>query len=592
MSVFRNTSTAGVMSFAPRVDFTTGWEPHSISIGDVDGDGKPDVAMANLNSQQVSVLRNTSSIGAVSFATKVDFMAGYEPISVSIRDLDGDGKPDLAVINKHFFTSSLGILRNTSTLGTVSFAARVDFATVVQPRGVSIGDIDGNGKPDVVVGNQGGNSVSVFRNTSTSGTISLATKVDFATGLEPYSVSIGDIDGDGKSDLAVTNSKGNNVSVFRNTSTPGNVSFAAKVDFITGTGPFSVSIADIDGDGKPDLAIANIYSYTVSVLRNTSTSGSVSFSAKVDYATDINPNSVTIGDLDCDGKPDLVATTGYNSTVSIIRQSSPCIAPTLPILNASSTINCGSISTVLSIASGTLNNASSWQWYADSCGGTPLGTGTSVTVSPAATTTYFARGEGGCVTPGSCASITITVIKPVPVGLTATNITATSAVTKWDTIACAVGFKLQYRKQGVTAWTTVNVNTNAPTRTLNGLLAATTYQWRVKSKFADGTFSVNSATASFTTLALRSGLELADNTGDLVVYPNPAADKLNLEFPFTEGVITKITVVNTIGQTVLEQDRKDDVSTSQLNIQSLTKGLYVVTVKNGDNTFNARFIKE
>jgi hypothetical protein len=151
---------------------------------------------------------------------------------------------------------------------------------------------------------------------------------------------------------------------------------------------------------------------------------------------------------------------------------------------------------------------------------------------------------------------------------------------------------LQYRKQGVTAWTTVNVNTNAPTKTINGLLAATTYQWRVKSKFADGTYSVNSATASFTTLALRSGLELADNTGNLVVYPNPAVDKLNLEFPFTEGISTKITVVNTIGQTVLEQIVSDDLSTTQLNIQSLTKGLYVVTVKNGDNTLNARFIKE
>ena len=114
------------------------------------------------------------------------------------------------------------------------------------------------------------NTVSVFRNTSTSGTISFAAKVDFTTGTHPYSVSIGDIDGDGKPDLAVANYSSNTVSVFRNTSTSGTMSFAAKVDFTTGTTPHSVSIGDIDGDGKPDLAVANQDSNTVSVFRNTS----------------------------------------------------------------------------------------------------------------------------------------------------------------------------------------------------------------------------------------------------------------------------------------------------------------------------------
>ncbi len=94
--------------------------------------------------------------------------------------------------------------------------------------------------------------------------------MDFATGSGPYSVSIGDLDGDGKADLAVANGNSSTVSVFRNTGSAGTISYAAKVDFATGTAtaPYSVSIGDLDGDGKADLAVANYGSNTVSVIRN------------------------------------------------------------------------------------------------------------------------------------------------------------------------------------------------------------------------------------------------------------------------------------------------------------------------------------
>lgn len=86
-----------------------------------------------------------------------------------------------------------------------------------------------------------------------------------------------------------------------------------------------------------------------------------------------------------------------------------CLPPTAPTLSASSSVNCGTVSTALSIATGNLNSATNWKWYTGSCGGTLAGTGTSITVSPATTTTYFVRGEGGCVSPGACTGITITV---------------------------------------------------------------------------------------------------------------------------------------------------------------------------------------
>ncbi len=337
VSVYRNTATAGSVgtgSFAAKADFTTGANPISVAIGDVDGDGRLDLAVANLGTASVSVLRNTAtagSIGTGSFVAKVDFAAGVGPRSVAIGDLDGNGKPDLAVANSN--SNTVSVLRNTAITGSVStgsFTAKVDFATGSFPVSVAIGDVDGDGKPDLAVANQGSNTVSVFRNTATAGSISTGSfiaKMDFFTGFTPISVAIGDLDRDGKFDLAVVNYSSNTVSILRNTATSGSVStgsFAARVDFATGSFPYSVAIGDVDGDGKPDLAVANYGSNTVSVIRNTATSGSIvigNFTAKVDFATGTNPYSIAIGDLDSDGKPDLAMANSGSNSVSVLRNA-------------------------------------------------------------------------------------------------------------------------------------------------------------------------------------------------------------------------------------------------------------------------------
>jgi hypothetical protein len=89
-----------------------------------------------------------------------------------------------------------------------------------------------------------------------------------------------------------------------------------------------------------------------------------------------------------------------------------CNNPTLPTISATSTTNCGNVSTTLSIATGSLNSATNWQWYTSSCGGTAAGSGTSIIVNPSATTTYYVRGLGGCVSTGSCSNQVIIVNTP------------------------------------------------------------------------------------------------------------------------------------------------------------------------------------
>ena len=267
---------SGILGFAPKVDFTTGSTPQSVSIGDFNGDGKLDLAVANYNDNTASILLNTTANGATTptFATKVDFTTGSTPRSVSIGDFNGDGKLDLAVAN-YTNSNNASILLNTTATGatTPTFNPKVDFTTGSGSTSVSIGDFNSDNKPDLAVSNQNGASVSILLNTTTNTTTpTFATKVDFTVGSQATSVSIGDFNGDGKLDLATANTNSSTtVSILLNTTANGATTptFAPKVDFITGSRPTSVSIGDINGDGKPDLATANFNDNTASILLNT-----------------------------------------------------------------------------------------------------------------------------------------------------------------------------------------------------------------------------------------------------------------------------------------------------------------------------------
>ena len=320
VSVYRNTSINGIISFASKQDFFPGLIPQSIAIGDFNGDGKPDLAVANFNSHTVGVFKNTSVNGVISFGTVQSFNTGTNPGNVSIGDIDGDGKLDLAVANEN--SNTISILRNTSTSSTISFALKKDYVTSSGPYCVVLGDIDSDGKLDLVVANNYSNSVSVLRNTSSIGNISFALKKDFATSSGPYSAAIGDIDSDGKLDIAVTNNVSGTVSLLRNTSSIGNISFDSKQDISTGEEPVNVVMGDLNKDGKLDLVITNYLSNTVSVFKNTSSIGVISFSSKQDYIIGSNPHSVAMGDIDGDGYPDLAVTSFQTKLVSILINNS------------------------------------------------------------------------------------------------------------------------------------------------------------------------------------------------------------------------------------------------------------------------------
>jgi hypothetical protein len=299
VTILLNTTPTGsaTVSFTAPQTFAVGQVGHSsgqLVVADVNGDGKPDLAVVDSTDNMVSVLLNTTATGAgtASFAAQQTFPVGGDPVALTAADLNGDGKPDLAVTN--FTDKTLSVLVNTTPTGggTASFAAQQSFAVGSNPNAVAATDLNGDGKPDLAVTNLMDRTVSVLMNTTAtgSGSAAFATQQTFALGFDPSDVTTADLNGDGKPDLAVTNGSSPGVGVLIN-STPtgaGTASFAPPQTFaapqsnasgiLGGTGSSaSVVAADLNGDGLPDLITGNPLSGkggggTVSVLLNTSLS--------------------------------------------------------------------------------------------------------------------------------------------------------------------------------------------------------------------------------------------------------------------------------------------------------------------------------
>jgi hypothetical protein len=289
---------ASTPSFALARNYPTGLGPVSVAIGNLNGDGKPDLATANLEANTVSVLLNR---GHGRFERGPDYRAGGDPRSVAIGDLNGDRKRDLMTVNADANTAS--VLLNK---GHGSFQPRHDYPTGPGPLSIAIGDLNGDGKPDLATANRT-ETVSVLLN---KGNGSFQLRRDYPTGLGPVSVAIGDLNGDGKPDIATANFDANTVSVLLNR---GERSFQRKRDYATGRRPTSVAIGNLNGDGKLDLATANLDANTVSVLLNR---GHGRFERRHDYRAGGDPRSVAIGDLNGDRKRDLVTVNADANTAS------------------------------------------------------------------------------------------------------------------------------------------------------------------------------------------------------------------------------------------------------------------------------------
>jgi hypothetical protein len=299
-------SSASAPSFAATRSYRVGRDPGSVAIGDLNGDRKPDLAVANYSGPSVSVLMNR---GDGSLRAARNFATGSEhdlPGTVAIGNLTRDRKPDLAISN--FVSKGRGIIVLTNK-GGGRFRAERRFATAAQPEAVAIGQLNGDKKPDLVAVSHDDDAVSVLLN---KGGGRYAAKVNYRTGAGPGSIAIGDVTGNDKPDLVTPNENANTVSLLVN---KGDGTFESKRDFRTGRNPTAVAIGDLNGDGKPDVAAVNNWSGTISVLTN---SGEGRFEPRRDFPTARGPDAVAIADLNGDRRPDLANIDYGRNSISIL----------------------------------------------------------------------------------------------------------------------------------------------------------------------------------------------------------------------------------------------------------------------------------
>lgn len=327
MPFMQTFDTCGITNFADfdaHIDFPTGTNPQDVFAADVDLDGKPDVVTANLNASTVSVLRNTSIPGVISFDPKIDFVSSGRPISICMADFDGDGKLDIATVNNT--SNAVAVMRNTGSPGSVSFAPAVYYPVNGAPQYITAGDVDLDGKVDIAVANVTPGVISVLKNTSSPGSISFTPKIDFTSGTDPKGVKIQDMDGDGRPEIISANYNGFTIAVLKNNSSPGIVSFAAPLQLSTAARPTGLFITDLDGDGQSDIAVSDYTSTQslVSVFRNTSTP-TLSFTSPTDYPTNNNgPWRTFVTDLNGDTRPDIMIVSYASSATGVSIRKNDC----------------------------------------------------------------------------------------------------------------------------------------------------------------------------------------------------------------------------------------------------------------------------
>ena len=298
----------------------------SLSLGDIDGDGRLDIIVVFSGSNVVTVYRNTTLTpgASPSFASAATFMVGNSPVALNWGDLDADGKPDV-VVACDLASNNIYVLHNASTLGAISFTSGQVFSAGSNPSGVAIGNIDQDTKPDVAVSNLGSNSISLFRNVSSVGSISLSAPTIVSTGARPAAIVIVDLDGDGLQELVTANAGSDAISAFLNTSSLGSFSFAPSVDYSTGVGsaPSCIALGTILGKGAIDMIVVNPGNSTGALVANVSTLGNIAFGGGAGPVPAI-PASVKIMDFNADDRPDIAVSFAVpTSNVGVLLQRIP-----------------------------------------------------------------------------------------------------------------------------------------------------------------------------------------------------------------------------------------------------------------------------
>jgi gliding motility-associated-like protein len=326
-----NTSTPGANSFLMTNLSSDRDNTYSISCADLNGDGYADLVATTRVPPTLHIFENPAN-GTMNFQRRLLHTLPNLPDGtiraagqVKLADIDGDGKIDVVVGNDLVGDNTILVYRNNSA-GNVSVNTTPAVVTVPgasHAGSIALADLDNDGKSDIVTVpfSLAANRVNLLRNTSVSGSVSFESKGFIGASSERYNIVVGDFNQDGRNDIAVTRRDGssaNQVEIYRNN---GNFGFTLAQNInMAAVNTWGIDAGDVNGDGWLDLLVGSVQSSTGSRLlyfQNTQ-SGSISMGSAQQFpaAGTSFMRNVRIADMNDDGKPDFVFT--HNTSGSLV----------------------------------------------------------------------------------------------------------------------------------------------------------------------------------------------------------------------------------------------------------------------------------
>jgi hypothetical protein len=292
-------------TFRDPIRIPVGTGPFSLVLGDFNGDHIPDIAVVNDASNDVSVLLGN---GDGTFRPGQTLAADEKPVAIKTADLNGDGHLDLVVVNGN--SDDVSVYRGRGD-GTFAGQVLLRLPAGSHPTDVAIGDFKGDGRLGIAVTDSGLDQVTVFLGV---GGMEFAAAMNFAAGPVPQAIAAADLNGDGHQDLLIADSPQGVPSAVSVLFGQGDGTFRAPVPYSVGEAPFSVVIADVNGDGHPDALTSNIGTNTVSLLLGR---GDGTFAPAVSIPTGGTPLGLALGDFTGGGHLDVVTTNYLSNDLTV-----------------------------------------------------------------------------------------------------------------------------------------------------------------------------------------------------------------------------------------------------------------------------------
>jgi len=279
--------------------------PSALVAGDFNGDGVLDLAVAEANSNDVSVLLNN---GHGTFQAPESYSVGEVPLSLVAGDF-GNGHLDLATANAD--SDDVSVLLGN---GDGTFQAQARYGAGSFPESLVSADFNGDNRADLAVANLDSNDISVLLG---RGDGTFQDQVTNPVGDGPVGAVTADLNHDGHLDVITTNNSSNDISVLLGN---GDGTFQPAESFVAGAGPTALVVGDFNGDGRLDVAVAdggdgNVKEQGVSILLG---NGDGTFQAPIFYQTGTYPSSIVAGDFTGNGVLDLAIANYYSDDVSIL----------------------------------------------------------------------------------------------------------------------------------------------------------------------------------------------------------------------------------------------------------------------------------